>query len=55
MLTSKKGERVLDLGSGGGIDVFLAASRVGATGQAIGLDGSAVSLKRVLSRVWQIY
>ncbi|KAJ3550792.1 hypothetical protein NMY22_g236 [Coprinellus aureogranulatus] len=37
----KEGERVLDLGSGGGIDVFLAASKVGPTGQAIGLDGSA--------------
>ncbi|TEB25967.1 arsenite S-adenosylmethyltransferase [Coprinellus micaceus] len=37
----KEGERVLDLGSGGGIDVFLAASKVGQTGQAIGLDGSA--------------
>jgi arsenite methyltransferase len=29
---------VLDLGSGGGIDVLLSASRVGATGRAIGLD-----------------
>lgn len=37
-----KGERVLDLGSGGGIDVFLAASKVGPAGQVIGLDGSAV-------------
>lgn len=33
---------MLDLGSGGGIDVFLAASKVRPTGQAIGLDGSAV-------------
>jgi len=32
------GERVLDLGSGGGIDVLLSARRVGATGRAIGLD-----------------
>lgn len=44
MLTSSKGERVLDLGSGGGIDVFLVASKVGPTGQAIGLDGSTVRL-----------
>ncbi|EAU88648.2 arsenite S-adenosylmethyltransferase [Coprinopsis cinerea okayama7 len=36
----KEGERVLDLGSGGGIDIFLAAAKVGPTGQAIGLDGS---------------
>jgi SAM-dependent methyltransferase len=34
----KPGERVLDLGSGGGIDVILSAQRVGPTGRAIGLD-----------------
>jgi SAM-dependent methyltransferase len=34
----KEGERVLDLGSGGGIDVILSARRVGPTGRAIGLD-----------------
>ena len=33
-----QGERVLDLGSGGGIDVLLSASRVGPAGGAIGLD-----------------
>jgi arsenite methyltransferase len=32
------GERVLDLGSGGGIDVLLSAQRVGPTGHAYGLD-----------------
>jgi SAM-dependent methyltransferase len=32
------GETVLDLGSGGGIDVLLSAQRVGPTGRAIGLD-----------------
>jgi len=32
------GETVLDLGSGGGIDVLLSAQRVGATGKAYGLD-----------------
>jgi arsenite methyltransferase len=32
------GERVLDLGSGGGIDVLLSARRVGETGFAFGLD-----------------
>lgn len=34
----KHGEVVLDLGSGGGIDVLLTAKRVGATGKAYGLD-----------------
>jgi arsenite methyltransferase len=34
----REGERVLDLGSGGGIDVLLSAKRVGPTGRAIGLD-----------------
>ena len=34
----QNGERVLDLGSGGGIDVLLSAKRVGPTGRAIGLD-----------------
>ncbi len=34
----KAGEVVLDLGSGGGIDVLLSARRVGATGKAYGLD-----------------
>ncbi|WP_367039294.1 arsenite methyltransferase [Streptomyces sp. Je 1-332] len=33
-----RGERVLDLGSGGGIDVLLSARRVGSTGKAYGLD-----------------
>jgi arsenite methyltransferase len=33
-----EGETVLDLGSGGGIDVLLSAERVGATGKAYGLD-----------------
>jgi SAM-dependent methyltransferase len=34
----KPGEVVVDLGSGGGLDVFLAAKRVGPTGRAIGID-----------------
>lgn len=34
----KEGETVLDLGSGGGIDVFLAAHKVGPKGKAIGVD-----------------
>jgi SAM-dependent methyltransferase len=34
----KPGEVVVDLGSGGGLDVFLAAPKVGPTGRAIGID-----------------
>jgi len=34
----KPGQVVLDLGSGGGFDVFIAATRVGPTGRAIGVD-----------------
>jgi SAM-dependent methyltransferase len=34
----REGETVLDLGSGGGIDVLLSARRVGRTGKAYGLD-----------------
>lgn len=34
----KPGQVVVDLGSGGGLDVFLAAQKVGPTGKAIGID-----------------
>src|SRR3974377_570022 len=34
----RQGEVVVDLGCGGGLDVFLAAARVGPTGKAIGID-----------------
>jgi SAM-dependent methyltransferase len=34
----REGEVVVDLGSGGGLDVFLAAQKVGPTGKAIGID-----------------
>lgn len=34
----RSGETVLDLGSGGGFDCFLAARRVGRTGKVIGVD-----------------
>jgi arsenite methyltransferase len=36
--TIREGDTVLDLGSGGGIDVFLASRRVGRSGRVIGLD-----------------
>lgn len=40
------GETVLDLGSGAGMDAFLAASRVGETGQVIGIDMTPEMLAR---------
>jgi arsenite methyltransferase len=40
----KPGETVLDLGSGGGFDVFIAGRKVGATGRAIGVDMTAEML-----------
>jgi ubiquinone/menaquinone biosynthesis C-methylase UbiE len=40
------GEVVLDIGSGGGIDAFYAAQRVGATGRVIGLDMTPAMIER---------
>lgn len=42
----KPGEVVLDLGAGAGLDVFLAASKVGPEGKAIGVDMTADMLAR---------
>lgn len=42
----KKGEMVLDLGSGAGFDAFLAAKSVGNTGQVIGVDMTPDMIKR---------
>ena len=41
----KAGERVLDLGSGGGIDCFLASQQVGETGHVTGLDMTPAMLE----------
>jgi len=42
----KKGETVLDLGSGGGLDCFLAAKQVGETGRVIGVDMTLEMIER---------
>ncbi|RXE57346.1 arsenite S-adenosylmethyltransferase [Methanoculleus taiwanensis] len=42
----REGETVLDLGSGGGFDSFLAAERVGETGRVIGVDMTPEMLER---------
>src|SRR5512134_2119184 len=44
--TLKPGEVVVDLGSGGGLDVFLAAQKVGPTGKAIGIDMTPEMIER---------
>ena len=42
----RPGEVVVDLGSGGGLDVFLAAKMVGPTGRAIGIDMTPAMIER---------
>src|SRR3979490_1270107 len=42
----KPGEVVVDLGSGGGLDVFLAAGKGGPTGRAIGIDMTPAMIER---------
>jgi SAM-dependent methyltransferase len=42
----RKGETVLDLGSGGGFDAFLAAKRVGSDGRVIGVDMTPDMIER---------
>jgi len=45
----KAGEVVLDLGSGAGVDVFLAANKVGDTGKVIGVDMTEEMVERAKS------
>ncbi|MDQ2741282.1 MAG: arsenite methyltransferase [Chloroflexota bacterium] len=49
LIDLREGETVLDLGSGGGIDVLLSARRVGPTGFAFGLDMTDEMLALALS------
>jgi len=46
MAALKPGEVVLDIGSGGGLDAFLAADKVGSTGRVIGVDMTPAMLER---------
>src|SRR5271156_6330447 len=45
----KQGEVVVDLGSGGGLDVFLASKMVGPQGRAIGIDMTPAMIERARS------
>jgi len=47
----KEGEIVLDLGSGGGIDVFLAAEKVGEKGKALGVDMTPEMIEKARENV----
>lgn len=49
----KEGEVVLDLGSGGGFDVFLAAREVGGTGRVIGVDMTPAMISKARSNAEQ--
>jgi arsenite methyltransferase len=46
LATLAPGEIVLDLGSGGGFDCFLAAARVGASGRVIGVDMTSEMIEK---------
>lgn len=46
MASLRPGETVVDLGCGGGLDVFLAAQKVGPTGKAIGIDMTPAMIER---------
>ena len=47
----KPGETVLDLGSGGGFDVFIAGRKVGASGRAIGVDMTPAMLAKARQNI----
>ena len=48
----KPGETVVDLGSGGGIDCFLAARQVGPSGRVIGVDMTPEMIDRARENAW---
>lgn len=47
----QSGETVLDLGSGGGFDIFIAGRKVGTTGRAIGVDMTAEMLGKARNNI----
>ena len=53
----RPGEVVVDLGSGGGMDVFLASPLVGPTGKAIGIDMTPAMIERARTNAqkWRLH
>ncbi len=51
MADLKPGQVVLDLGSGGGFDVFIAAKKLGPNGRAIGVDMTSEMLKKARASI----
>jgi arsenite methyltransferase len=49
----KQGETVLDIGSGGGFDVFIAARKVGPSGKAIGVDMTPEMLSKARAGIFK--
>ena len=49
----RPGEVVVDLGSGGGLDVFLAAEKVGPSGKAIGIDMTPQMISLARRNEWE--
>jgi SAM-dependent methyltransferase len=51
MASLRQGETVLDLGSGGGFDCFVAGAKVGASGRVIGVDMTAEMLSKARANI----
>jgi SAM-dependent methyltransferase len=49
-----QGEKVLDIGCGGGVDTFIAAFLVGPAGQAVGIDATPEMIKRARQNLHEV-